>query len=225
MTWAWPRILMRRVLFHTPLRRFLFPRYQYAFTPRQLAALVTLVDEARRVPGDLLEIGCFVGATTVFLNQHLRSEGDVRRYVCIDTFSGFTSDDVAFEEQTRGKHLDEVQRECLFGMNDQRWFDYTMRLNGFTNVTTLRGDIKTVTLSAHARSIAFALLDVDLYQPTRAALEQVWPLMASGGVVVIDDCHADHAFDGARQAWCEFIAAQGLPDEIVGQKLAVVRKP
>lgn len=225
MVWAWPRILMRRVLFHTPLRRFLFPRYQYAFSPRQLAALIRLVDEARRVPGDLVEVGCFVGATTVFLNQHLRAEDDVRRYLCIDTFAGFTGDDVAFEEQTRGKHLDQVQRECLFGMNDQRWFDYTMRLNGFANVTTLKGDIKTVTLIEQTKGIAFALLDVDLYQPTRAALAQVWPLLAPGGVIVIDDCHADHAFDGAHQAWREFITANGLPAEIVEHKLAVLRKP
>lgn len=224
MVWAWPRILTRRVLFHTPLRRFLFPRYQYAFTPRQLTALIRLVDEARQVPGDLIEVGCFVGATTVFLNQHMRAENDVRRYLCIDTFAGFTRDDVAFEEKSRGKHLDQIQRECLFGMNDRRWFDYTMRLNGFANVTTLKGDIKSVMLAAQTKNIAFALLDVDLYQPTRAALEQVWPLMAVGGVVVIDDCHADHAFDGAHQAWREFIAANGLPAEIVERKLAILRK-
>lgn len=225
MVWAWPRILMRRMLFHTPLRRFLFPRYQYAFTPRQLMALIKLVDEARRVPGEMVEVGCFVGATTVLLNQHLRAENDVRRYLCIDTFSGFAGDDVAFEEQTRGKHLDQIQRECLFGMNDQRWFDYTMRLNGFANVTTIKGDIKTVTLAEQTKGIAFALLDVDLYQPTRAALAQVWPLLAPGGVIVIDDCHADHAFDGARQAWHEFITANGLTAEIVEHKLAILRKP
>lgn len=224
MVWAWPRILTRRLLFHTPLRRFLFPRYQYAFTPRQLAVLVGLLDEARRVSGDVVEVGCFVGATTVFLNQHLHAERDVRRYLCVDTFSGFAADDLAVE-LTRGKQLDAVQRECLFGMNDQRWFDYTMRLNGFANVTTVKGDIKNVTLAERTQGIAFALLDVDLYQPTRAALAQVWPLLAPGGVIVIDDCQADHAFDGAHQAWREFIAANGLTAEIVEHKLAVLRKP
>ena len=68
MVWAWPRILTRRILFHTPLRCFLFPRYQFAFTPRQLMELVRWLDEARRVSGDVVEVGCFVGATTVFLN-------------------------------------------------------------------------------------------------------------------------------------------------------------
>lgn len=223
MVWAWPRILTRRLLFHTPLRRFLFPRYQYAFTPRQLAVLVGLLDEARRVPGDVVEVGCFVGATTVFLNQHLHAERDVRRYLCVDTFAGFAADDLAVE-RTRGKQLDAVQRECLFGMNDQRWFDYTMRLNGFANVTTVKGDIKNVTLAERTTGIAFALLDVDLYQPTRAALAQVWPLLASGGVVVIDDCRPNNAFDGAYQAWTEFAAANGLSSEVVEGKLAILRK-
>jgi predicted O-methyltransferase YrrM len=225
MVWAWPRVLLRRVLFHTPLKRFLFPRYQYAFTPRQLSVLLGLLDEARRVPGDMIEVGCFVGATTVFLNQHLQAVGDRRRYLAIDTFAGFTADDVAHEERARGKQLDAVQRECLFGMNDQRWFDYTMRLNGFGDVTTLKGDIKALTLSSHTRSIAFALLDVDLYKPTRSALAQVWPLLAPGGVAVIDDCQDDHVFDGAAQAWREFIDAHGLPAERVEDKLAIVRKP
>lgn len=224
MVWAWPRILMRRLLFFTPLRRFIFPRYQYAFTPRQLAVLVGLLDEARRVHGDVVEVGCFVGATTVFLNQHLHAECDVRRFLCIDTFAGFAADDLAVEE-TRGKQLDAVQRDCLFGMNDQRWFNYTMRLNGFANVTTVKGDIKAVDLAAQVPAIAFALLDVDLYQPTRAALAQVWPLLTAGGVVVIDDCRTDNAFDGAHQAWSEFIAANGLAAEIVEGKLAVLRKP
>lgn len=225
MVWAWPRVLLRRVLFHTPLRRFLFPRYQYAFTPRQLATLISLLDEARRVGGDVVEVGCFVGATTVFLNQHLLAVGDRRRYLAVDTFAGFTAADVEHEEQQRGKQLDVVQRECLFGMNDQRWFDYTMRLNGFAEVTSLRGDIKALTLSSHTSGIAFALLDVDLYQPTRSALAQVWPLLAPGGVVVIDDCRDDHVFDGAAQAWREFIAAHGLPAERVEDKLAILRKP
>lgn len=225
MVWAWPRVLFRRVLFHTPLRRFLFPRYQYAFTPRQLSVLVGLLDEARRVPGDVVEVGCFVGATTVFLNQHLQSVGDRRRYLAIDTFAGFTADDVAHEEQVRGKRLDAVQRECLFGMNDQRWFDYTMRLNGFTDVISLKGDIKDMTLSSTTSRVSFALLDVDLYQPTKAALAQVWPLLAPGGVVVIDDCRDEHVFDGAAQAWREFIAAHALLAERVEDKLAILRKP
>jgi O-methyltransferase len=225
MVWAWPRVLLRRALFHTPLRRFLFPRYQYAFTPRQLGVLLGLLDEARRVPGDVVEVGCFVGATTVFLTQHLQVVGDRRRYLAIDTFAGFTTEDVAHEEGMRGKQLDEVQRECLFGMNDQRWFDYTMRLNGFSQVASVKGDIKAITLSQHTSRIAFALLDVDLYQPTRAALAQVWPLLAPGGVVVIDDCRDDHIFDGAAQAWREFIAAHVLPMDRVEGKLGVLRKP
>jgi O-methyltransferase len=225
VVWAWPRVLLRRLLFHTPLRRFLFPRYQYAFTPRQLGVLVRLLDEARSIPGDVVEVGCFVGATTVFLDRHLHAVADPRRYLAIDTFAGFTAEDVAHEEGARGKALDAVQRECLFGMNDQRWFDYTMRLNGFGNVTSLKGDIKAIGLAQHTTGVAFALLDVDLYQPTRAALAQVWPLLAPGGVVVIDDCRDDHVFDGAAQAWREFTAAHGLPVERVEDKLAILRKP
>jgi ribosomal protein S12 methylthiotransferase len=76
------------------------------------------------------------------------------------------------------------------------------------------------------RKAVFALRDsLITHVEGFALLAQVWPLLAPGGVIVIDDCHADHAFDGAHQAWREFIAANGLPAEIVEHKLAVLRKP
>ena len=37
------------------------------------------------------------GRTTVYLNQHMNNEAIEKPYVCIDTFAGFTSRDVAYE--------------------------------------------------------------------------------------------------------------------------------
>ena len=73
------------------------------FTPAQLAFLVRCLDETEGVPGTIVEIGCATGRTTVFLNKHLDEVHSSRGYVCIDTFSGFTEDDVSFETSQRGK--------------------------------------------------------------------------------------------------------------------------
>ncbi len=223
--WLWPRFWLRRILFATPLRRLVFPRYQYAFSPRQLAILLDLVDEARAQTGDFAEIGCFVGATTIFLNRHLQTVQDQRRYFAFDTFNGFTRADVAMEEQQRGKAIQAVERDCLFAMNSQSWFDYTMSLNGISNVTSVSGDIATASLANYSKRLCFALIDVDLYLPTCAALAQVWPLLAPGGIMVIDDCAANHVFDGSRAAWLEFIHKYDLSEVLLADKLAVIRKP
>jgi O-methyltransferase len=224
--WVWPRVLLRRIIFYTPLRRFIFPRYQFAFSPRQLATLLDLLDEARQVTGDYMEIGCFVGATTVFLNRHLQANADTRPYYALDTFGGFVAPDVAHETEHRAKkELPQVAEHYLFSMNDQRWFDYTMRLNKLNNVRSIAGDIKTMDLEKITQRLCFVLLDVDLYRPSKKALEKIWPYVVPGGVIVIDDCAPNQVFDGARQAWEEFIQEHALTRELRHEKLAIIRKP
>jgi O-methyltransferase len=226
LTWrARLRVWLRCLAFYTPFRRFIFPRYQYAFSPRQLATLLDMLDEVRQVPGDYLEIGCFVGATTIFLNRHVQVMGDVRPYYALDTFTGFTAPDVAHETQQRGKaELPQAAERALFVMNDQRWFDYTMRLNQITNVRSIAGDVKNIDLNTFTQRVCFVLLDVDLYIPTKQALDNIWPLLADGGVIVIDDCAPGQVFDGARQAWEEFVREKSLARELRDEKLAIIRK-
>jgi hypothetical protein len=38
------------------------------------------------------------------------------------------------------------------------------------------------------RPIAFCLLDIDLYQPTRDVLPHLYDALAPGGMIVVDDC-------------------------------------
>ncbi len=98
---------VKRALFEmgarTPLRRYLYHRYDYSFTPRQLAFLVHSLDEVAAVEGDVVEVGCAYGLTTVFLNKHLADVASPKRYICVDTFEGFTARDAAYEETARGK--------------------------------------------------------------------------------------------------------------------------
>ena len=86
-------------------RHGLLARYRYAFSPRQLWTLCEAAESARQVDGAFLEVGVDRGETTVFLTKHLRTLGPLPRYLCVDTFAGFTPADVA-AERTRGKAED-----------------------------------------------------------------------------------------------------------------------
>ena len=216
--------LVKRALFWSPLRSYLLHQYRYAFTPAQLARLTALATEAVAAPGDFCEIGCYRGYTTVWLNRHLDAVAPAKRYWAIDTFGGFVPTDVAHERQVRGKDSAEDRRALdKFTVNSQRWFDRTMALNGITRVTSHAAAVQDFAFPADAR-FCYVLLDVDLYRPTRAALEKLWPQLSPGGVIVVDDCHAGHVYDGARQALEEFCPARGLHFEVVEAKLGVLRK-
>ncbi len=65
----------------TPLRKYLYYRYDFSFSPNQLCFLVSCLNRTACVEGRVVEIGCAYGHTTVFLEKHLTTTDDIREYV------------------------------------------------------------------------------------------------------------------------------------------------
>ena len=209
---------IRSLLWYTPLRRLLFYRYNYNFTPEQLAFLVQCLNETRDVSGDVFEVGCARGHTTCFLNRHLQSSGIAKDYYCIDTFGGFTAEDVAFEITQRGKKRSDF---TAFRSNSLKWFEYTLKQNGCRRTFCVRTDVQNFEF---CRPISFCLLDVDLYRPTISALRRIWPMLSPGGIIVIDDCKQGNQWDGAMQAYSEFTETEKIPPRFLLDKLGLLQR-
>jgi O-methyltransferase len=222
---TWLDGFVKRALFWSPLRSYVLAKYRYAFTPAQLSRMIALASEAARQPGDFCEIGCYRGYTTVLLNRHLEDIAPDKRYWAIDTFGGFVPGDVEHERGVRGKNSAADARAFeKFTINSRAWFEANLRENGITRVSTHATAIQNFYFPPETQ-LCFALVDVDLYRPTLIALEKVWSALSPGGVIVVDDCHAGHVYDGSRQALEEFCAARGISFEVVDTKLGVLRKP
>ncbi len=208
----------RALLWYTPFRRFMYYRYAYNFTPEQLTFFVQCINETRDVHGDIFELGCATGHTTCFLNRHLQTAGIAKDYYCIDTFGGFTTADVAFEIEKRGK-----KRADFIGFrnNNLKRFEYTLEQNSCRRTFCVQSDVRQYEFR---RRISFCLLDVDLYQPTISALRKVWPMLSPGGMIVVDDCKPANQFDGALQAYTEFTESEGLPSRYTLDKLGILKK-
>ena len=74
--------------------------------------------------------------------------------------------------------------------------------------------------------ISFALVDVDLYKPTAAALPKIWERLSPGGVIVVDDCRpGDYKYDGSLQAYLEFAQTIGEEPEYRAGRLGIINKP
>lgn len=208
------------LLMRTRVHKYLGHRYDYMFTPSQLAFLVSTLDEALSVEGNIVEVGCAYGHTTVFLNRHLDEADPGRRYFAVDTFSGFTEDDIEHERTQRGRLYDYGD----FRFNSLGKFTRTMDRNGITRVTPIRADANTFRFEDLA-PIAFCLVDVDLYQVVTNTLDRVHPLVPAGGAIVVDDCDEDHpVWGGGYEAYRDFVARMGLPCVIERRKLGLIRK-
>ena len=207
-----------------PLASPLLPKYRCSIETMELVCLLAWIDWHRDIGGGgahaICEIGVGGGYTSTFLLEHLRSTGNPAAMVLSDTFSGFTRRSVAYEVELRGKRKAEID---WFKHGSAQHFEKHLRRLGYDNFRVIAGDCEQVDWAA-VGPIAVALLDVDLYLPTRGALEQIWAQLTPGGVILVDDCQPDQRWDGALQAYREFIEEHGLPYIPVGAKGGLLRK-
>lgn len=170
--------------------------------------------------GDVVEVGVLRGATSIFLERFMANLGLANNYWAIDTFGGFDSSDIDDEVSRRRK--DRFQLDNVFRYNDAAVFEANVQHAGASRVKVLLGDIKTVRLPDGLR-IAAALIDVDLYRPTLVALERLFPLLIPGGVIVLDDIAQGSQYDGASEAFHEFVSRTDCEFQIIPPKTGVIR--
>ena len=217
--------LAKEAAYQAGVSRGVFHRYPYLFRPAQLAFLVQCLEQTRDIEGSVGEVGCGQGHTTVFMKEHLRDAGIDKRHVCIDTFSGFTERDIQHEVIRRGKTEHQATYRTEFTGNKRKWVERTLEINGASRVEVLEADASTFDYRSIS-PIAFALVDVDLYLPVKASLDAIYGELAPGGVIVVDDCRQRvDVWDGAAQAYGEFVAEHGLPHGVVLDKLGLLEKP
>ncbi len=199
----------------------MFSVYPFQFSPQQLIFLTECVSRAASVPGCCAEVGCNRGYTSAFLSRFMEESGITKDYYAIDTFSGFISDHVDHEVKARGK-----SESIRFKMADNKksWFDRSMEVTGIKGLTAIQADAAAFDYSSIA-PIAFCLLDVDLYVPIAKALPRIYENLSPGGIIVVDDCAPNQAWDGALQAYDEFVETENLPHDVRHGKLGLIEKP
>jgi SAM-dependent methyltransferase len=210
--------LVKSAYFRTPLWRFLLPVMKF---DKSIAHLSFITDAIKSVQADgaVLEIGVGGGGTSIVINKFMAEESINRPFYAIDTFYGFTKDDVDFERKQRGKTDRRGYRS-----NSKDWYTKTLIAHGIHNARVIQADAKQLDYTKFA-PVAFCFLDIDLYNPIASVLPRLHDVLAPGGMIVVDDCNpADSPYDGAGQAYREFCASRGIAAEIVHDNLGIIRK-
>ena len=219
----------KNIAFTHPALNFLSrPRYQYNLEPSELAWLCQGITEtfddakndSKNGLGCVVEVGVARGMTTIFLLEHMRTLGDRRKYYCLDTFSGFTEEDIDFEVNRRRK------KEKLYGgfsYNDLDVFKNNLKKEDYENVICIKYDAGKFDFS-RLPTIDVILIDVDLYLPTIKCLENCWDHVNIGGRLLIDDVKDKGIYDGAYQAYTDFIKDKELAFITIGSKGGAIYK-
>lgn len=193
--------------------------YDFLLEPNELLELMLALRRGERLSGDIIEVGVARGRTTVFLNRFLDSLDSAKTYYVVDTFSGFVPEDIAHERLNRGKQRYSYRG---FSYNSMRvWERNVVQDNGLKRVKIIPGDIKRVNLDP-GQTFSTALIDVDLYLPTKAALEIIYPRLVRGGTIIVDDACEDGPYEGAFAAFMEFAKTRPAECRILPPKCGII---
>jgi hypothetical protein len=172
-----------------------FPKYVRRQHLKRFLAMYEIFKLALPVKGSVVECGVFKGFGVMSwakLSAMLEPENLTRRIYAFDTFAGFPSvhdkDRTAVADVTAGGLFadshDELQ--ALIAEYDRDRF-----LGHVDKVHLIKGDVvETIPrfLESHPHLVVSLLfLDMDLYEPTRAALKHFVPRMPKGALLVFDE--------------------------------------
>lgn len=191
----------------------------YTMTSRErMFALWQAVHHVSRasVPGDVVECGVWRGGSAMMAALGLLNAQETRALWLYDTFEGMpapTDRDVRFDGTTAEDSLAKLARRAG-AFND--WAYATLADVQSQMAATkypqdilhfIQGPVEQTIPDDCPPSIAVLRLDTDWYASTRHELENLWPRLSPGGVLIVDDY--GH-WQGAREAVDEFFTTQEI---------------
>jgi len=186
-------------------------------SPARLDALIASVEHlvSSKTPGAIAECGVWRGGSMMAIALTLLRLGDRSRELYLfDTYSGMTEPghrDV--DSPYDGFSLSVMWRRR--SRREHGWHGVpagrvrqAMASTGYPveRMHFVEGRVEETLPAAAPSEIALLRLDTDWYASTRHALEQLYPRLVPGGVLLLDDY--GH-YPGARSAVDEYLAANG----------------
>jgi len=187
-------------------------------SPERVIALCDAVRYvvAADVEGAVVECGVWRGGSSMAAALMLRELGAADRDLYLfDTFEGM-SEPGEHDRRARGGVAaaellaTSAKQAKVWAYSPLDEVRANLRSTGYPmeRVRFVQGKVEDTIPGRAPGKIAILRLDTDWYDSTRHELEHLYPRLAVGGVLIIDDYGA---WEGARRAVDEFIAAHKVP--------------
>jgi hypothetical protein len=170
--------------------------------------LCEALELTKNIEGDYVEIGVYLGGSALtalnYLNE-LNKSGNVpyKKAWLLDTFDGFN-----YKEAKESADIIWAGTHQLYGVEaTKNYISDTLKDTGIL-FELIAGNICSDDLPSSINKIAVANIDVDLYEPTLAALNKVAPNISKGGIIISEDATATPGTYGAYLALTEFLETQ-----------------
>jgi hypothetical protein len=174
----------------------------------------------REVPGAFVECGVWRGGSAMVMGLAARRAKPVRPLHLFDSFEGLPEPDehdgaqaAEYSEGKAGGRLVSIAK-CDASLEEVKSALFGRARLSPANVVFHPGWFQD-TVPAQAKSIgaiSVLRLDGDWYASTRICLEQLYPRVSPGGILVLDDYFM---WEGCRKATQEYRQAHGLSETII----------
>jgi len=160
------------------------------------------------IPGDIVECGVWKGGSAMVFALTLLRYDRSRTIWLYDTFAGMTEPtELDYTATKDARHLWRLQQRNGYNEWARASLDDVQRNlegTGYPHLKFIEGKVEDTIPGEIAESIAVLRLDTDWYESTRHELQHLYPRLAHGGVLLIDD-YGEWA--GARKAVDEHLGA------------------
>lgn len=175
------------------------------FSPGELLNLWQQAELLKDHGGAFAEVGAFRGDSAEIV---CRTKGNQRFYV-FEAFHGLPASTHRFDGRFR---------EGMFASNEQK---LRRRLQRYPNTTVIAGYFPETADCVMLEQFSYVHIDVDLYEPTYAALDFFYTRLLGGGRIIVHDYSQS---EGVWRAVDEFLADKDESVEGMGTTQALITK-
>lgn len=173
--------------------------------------LVLVHEHGRPAEGLVIECGVWRGGTSAAMAEVL---GNKRRYYLFDSFEGLPpaqaeKDGAAAIAYQQDNNSPEYHNNCAA---EASFAEAAMRLSGVADYHLVKGWFSdTLPRFKPREPVAVLRLDGDWYDSIMVCLQELYPYVTPGGLVILDDYYA---WEGCARAVHDFLSSQRLAERI-----------
>jgi len=177
-----------------------FPKFASRQALAKFLVRYEIFKKILNVNGSIIECGVLHGGglfTFAKFSSMFEPANHVRKIIGFDTFEGFPSVNTKDKQRGSSSHVKKggLTGSSLKEINEAvKLFDLNRSISHIPKIELVKGDLtKTAPeyLKKNAHLVVSLLyLDVDLFEPTKVALETFLPRMPKGAIIVFDQLNA-----------------------------------
>ena len=144
----------------------------------------------KEVPGEIVECGVFKGASFLRFAMFREIFGNPfsKKIIGFDTFGKFPETNFQDDKKARNKFIDSAGEDSI---SKDQLFQILNQKNLNRHLNLIEGDI-TKTVPDYVKTnpelkISLLNLDTDIYEPAVSILENLYPRITKGGILMLDD--------------------------------------